>query len=161
MSLAAPSTKGQLLGRTYGVSMWPALRPGDLLFGHALEPTERPLVGSVLVAEGPRGLVAHRLVRITSRGASEQFLLAGDLSGPDFPLPRKAVHSVAVAIHRAGIGFIDVPGALAHGPIGRPVVNAILGTLLSIANRGSTAADSKNLVQLAVDVPPVQGILEK
>lgn len=115
-------TEGLLLVRTEGTSMWPALRTGDLLFGHQLGAGERPLQGTVLVAEGPGGLMAHRLDRVRGQGLRERFYLAGDLSGPDVPLPRSDIRGVAAAIYRAGSGFLDIPPPLGLGPLGRRLV---------------------------------------
>ena len=142
MTLPSPPPEaGAFLGRTYGISMWPALRPGDLLFGHPLAQGERPPPGAVLVAEGPHGLIAHRLQRLTGTGASQRFFLSGDLSGADFPLPRSAIEAVATALYRARSGFMDVPGPLPHGPVSRRMVNRLLSLLLSAASRQTAAVE--------------------
>ncbi len=111
-----------MLVETIGTSMWPALRSGDLVFGHPFRAGESPPPGTILVMEGPDGLIAHRLLRCRGRPGERRFLLAGDLSGPDFPFREHQVRGVAEAIYRKGIGFLDVPPSPGLGPIGRRLV---------------------------------------
>jgi len=115
-------SSGVMLVQTRGTSMWPALRSGDLVFGHPFRPSETTAPGTVLVVEGPHGLMAHRLTLCRGRPGSRRFLLAGDLSGPDFPFREEQVRGVAEAIYRKGIGFLDIPPAPGLGPIGRRLV---------------------------------------
>jgi hypothetical protein len=125
---------GVMLVETIGTSMWPALRSGDLVFGHPFRPGETPPPGTVLVVEGPEGLIAHRLQRCRGRPGNRRFLLAGDLSGPDFPFGEAQVRGVAEFIYRRptpagmpelplkGAGFLDIPPSPGLGPIGRRLV---------------------------------------
>jgi len=116
---------GVLLVQTLGTSMWPALRTGDLIFGHPFRAGETPAPGTVLVVEGPHGLMAHRLQRCSGRPGRRRFLLAGDLSGLDFPFREAQVRGVAEAVYRKAIGFLDIPPAPGLGPIGRRVVTRL------------------------------------
>jgi hypothetical protein len=118
-------TPGVMLVEAVGTSMWPALRSGDLVFGHPFRPSETATPGTVLVVAGPYGLMAHRLTRCPGRPGKRRFLLAGDLSGPDFPFREEQVRGVAEVIYRKGIGFLDIPPAPGLGPIGRRLVAKI------------------------------------
>jgi signal peptidase I len=80
-----------------GSSMFPALRPGDLL---EIRRTERPIqAGEVVVFEYHGRLVAHRMV-----GSDGDMLISrGDrLRHPDRLVPRAAILGVATAIERRG-----------------------------------------------------------
>ncbi len=151
-----PPRAGKLLGQTFGVSMWPALRPGDLLFGHPLAAKERPGPGAVLVARGPRGLIAHRLLRLAGPRAAQRFYLGGDLGGADPPLDRGAILAVASALHRKGVGFADIPGALPLGPLGRTLLDLLVRNLLRFAKPGRSP--SEDLAELAPDAPAALGL---
>ena len=115
-----------MLVQTTGTSMWPALRTGDLLFGHPLGAGRSFFtLGSVLVVQGPHGLIAHRLVRVAGRTPARRFFLAGDLSGPDLPFAEAEIRGVARARYRKGEGFRDLPPALGLGPLGQRLLTPI------------------------------------
>jgi hypothetical protein len=116
---------GVMLVETTGTSMWPALRGGDLVFGHPFRAGECPRPGTVLVVEGPHGLTAHRLERCRGRAGRRRFLLAGDLSGPDFPFHEHEMRGVAEVLYRKGIGFLEIPSSPGLGPIGRRLVRRL------------------------------------
>ncbi len=105
--------------------MWPALRSGDLVFGHPFRTGESLTAGTVLVVEGPDGLMAHRLQRVVGRPGKRRFVLAGDLRDPDFPFREEQVRGVAEVIYRKDHGFLDIPPAPGLGPIGRRLVTRL------------------------------------
>src|SRR5581483_6595996 len=123
--LELPGAPGVMLVQSVGTSMWPALRSGDLVFGHSFRTGETIAPGSVLVVEGPNGLMAHRLEACRTRRGQRWFLLSGDLGGPDFPVREAHVRGVAEALYRRGSGFLPIPDRLALGPVGRRVVRRL------------------------------------
>lgn len=70
-------------GIVRGMSMWPALLPGELVRAEEADGASlRP--GDVVVLEDPDGPFVHRFVRYTRIGGLPRLLhSAGDYSGPD------------------------------------------------------------------------------
>jgi hypothetical protein len=117
-----------------GVCMWPGLREGDMLVYSPLEDGDLVgLVGQIAVASSPTGPVAHR-VRSISGSPGKQLILAGDLSANDAPRGREEILGVAKALYRPGQGFIELPGPLTVGPMGRVMLQR-LGRFFTWARR--------------------------
>jgi hypothetical protein len=97
-----PGRAGFAYGRVQGLSMFPALLPGDLVravrrSGNSLAP------GQVVVLEEDLGPFLHRFVRyVRPRGLGALLLTAGDGSGPDDPRPVPERVLVAVEVLRRG-----------------------------------------------------------
>lgn len=93
---------GWRFGTVKGISMLPALLPGDLVRalerdGAALSP------GQVIVVEDGDGSFVHRFVRYSdAAGLPSLILTAGDRSGPDSPRPVPARILVADSVLRRG-----------------------------------------------------------
>jgi hypothetical protein len=132
--------------------MWPALRPGDLLLGHPIGSGEQPAVGTVLVAHGAHGLIAHRLLRLSG----QEVILAGDLTGPDSPFARSDIRGVATRLYRRGAGFRSIPKPLAIGPLSRRILQRCLAPLARVSALGP-----ENLLDLALDEPAIRRLLEE
>lgn len=89
---------GWRYGIVRGLSMWPALLPGDLVRGmevdgNSLEP------GDVVVLDDPGGAFIHRFVRFAvPRGTGCVMITAGDRSGRDVPrrVPGRVIRGTAV-----------------------------------------------------------------
>ena len=91
-----------------GTSMWPAIRPGDMLRGHRATLGRVPTGSIVLVdangGEGKGGSRIHRLTR-KIRSASRArglAITAGDRTGPDEPVPLESECVKLVDVLRRG-----------------------------------------------------------
>jgi len=97
-------TAGELRFRAEGLSMRPALKPGDVLCVVPLR--DRPACrGDVILASTPRGKpVAHRVVATREKAGVRLYLTAGDAltHEPDPIIPADNVLGVVVAYERDG-----------------------------------------------------------
>jgi phage repressor protein C with HTH and peptisase S24 domain len=80
-----------------GDCMWPTLQDGDRA---QWLPTDVPVrVGAVVVARGPTGLIAHRVLAVLPEGV----VLRGDnLRRADPPVPTRAVLGTIAQVERRG-----------------------------------------------------------
>ncbi|HUO35620.1 MAG TPA: S24/S26 family peptidase [Candidatus Acidoferrum sp.] len=109
--------------RVNGRSMWPALRPGDLVFAKALD-IERVSFGQVVAFERDGRVFVHRVIRrIHSRGASggpAALRTKGDtLDGPDPTVSMQEYLGCVIRVHR-GRRHIDME-SLGHRAAGKAV----------------------------------------
>ncbi|MFO7625809.1 MAG: S24/S26 family peptidase [Candidatus Fermentibacteraceae bacterium] len=85
-------------GFVRGLSMWPALIPGDILRAMR-QPVSSVLPGQVVVlGHGTKDQVVHRVVRTVKRGGRVLLYTAGDRSGRDAPLLLEQFDTVPVVI---------------------------------------------------------------
>jgi len=75
-----------LRGFVRGLSMWPALIPGDILRAER-QPVHEVLPGQVVVlGHGSDDRIVHRVLRTVQKGGRVLLFTAGDRSGRDAPL---------------------------------------------------------------------------
>jgi hypothetical protein len=68
-------------------------------------------------------LVAHRVQAVRGRAEQLRIILGGDLSGDDPPRSASEIVGVAQAVYRPGVGFVDLPEAVALNPLGAAVLS--------------------------------------
>jgi hypothetical protein len=93
-----------------------------------------PNIGQIAVATSPGGPVAHRIRQVLGARGHERAILGGDLSANDAPRGREEILGVAKALYRPGQGFIELPGPLTVGPMGRVMLQR-LGRFFTWARR--------------------------
>ena len=70
-----------------GYSMYPAVRPGSVIYIEPFEKGMEPVPGEVIAWKKDPGFVVHRLVRIIYDGSSTLFVTRGDsCQGEDDPV---------------------------------------------------------------------------
>lgn len=96
-----------------GGSMWPALRPGDVV---RVTPRERPTLGDIVaVRPAGAGFFVHRVCGLRADGA---LLVMGDHNAkPDGWFAPAHVVGVITGVRRSG-RFVPVPAALASASSG-------------------------------------------
>lgn len=103
-----------------GCSMYPLIRPGDILYIEPYGNDEAPVPGEIIAWKRDSGFVVHRLIRITSENDVISFITRGDsCSREDNPVTREQIagrvirteNSTAERI-RSGERLIRKPGYL-------------------------------------------------
>src|SRR3989475_13299649 len=90
--------------RAVGASMQPTIEDGELIAVATVEPAAVKR-GDILLYQGERGLIAHRLVglRRAAKGEDVRYLLQGDASvDRDDPVQPEQVLGQVVAVRRGG-----------------------------------------------------------
>jgi len=113
---------GELLRRGYqvqfraaGASMQPTIEDGELITVAPVEPAAVKR-GDILLYQGVRGVIAHRVVRLrkSAKGEDVRYLLQGDASvDRDDPVRPAQVLGQVLAVQRAG-RRIDLTSRRAH-----------------------------------------------
>lgn len=85
-------------GFVRGLSMWPALIPGDILRAER-RPVSSVIPGQIVVlGHGTKEQVVHRVIRAVAKGGRVLFFTAGDRSGRDAPLLLEQLDTIPVVI---------------------------------------------------------------
>jgi signal peptidase I len=87
-----------------GFSMFPSLRPGDMVIVNPIKTGDLPESGNIVVFKTNNGLVMHRLVETAEDNRGEQiFITRGDcMKENDNPLHFKQIIGVAAKYKRSG-----------------------------------------------------------
>lgn len=92
----------QVRFRAGGRSMAPAVRDGDLLTVAPVDPAQ-VAIGDVILFDGWRGPLAHRVVALERRGSQRRFVMRGDRSlQADGAIGKGQVRGRLVAVERDG-----------------------------------------------------------